>query len=208
VLESAEQAHRDILRLMQAGRLAHSRRDLPTLHRSISEFCTRLVCFKPHCDGAQIAGERARRHRPGAGRGTAQYQIPYASCAVGYAMYKTLFKNGYLFSYDLSEIAQYYVAYRRLMQHWEAIMPGVMHQVSYEDLVVNQLVETRKLLDYCDLNWEEACVAFNQNPEASTTASASQVRRPIHDSSILQWRYYEQQLSELSVAVKSAGYCI
>ena len=128
--------------------------------------------------------------------------------AVGYAMYKTLFKNGYPFSYDLSEIGQYYVAYRRLMQHWEAIMPGVMHQVSYEDLVANQLVETRKLLDYCDLNWEEACVAFNQNPEASTTASASQVRRPIYNSSVSQWRHYEQQLSELRVAVKSAGYCI
>jgi tetratricopeptide (TPR) repeat protein len=114
--------------------------------------------------------------------------------AVGYAMYKTLFKNGYPFSYDLSAIGQYYVAYRRLMQHWEAIIPGVMHHVSYEDLVANHRVETRKLLDYCDLNWEEACVAFNQNPEASTTASASQVRRPIYNSSVSQWRHYEQQL--------------
>jgi tetratricopeptide (TPR) repeat protein len=126
--------------------------------------------------------------------------------AVGYAMYKTLFKNGYPFSYDLSEIGQYYVAYRRLMLHWESIMPGVMHQVSYEEMVANQLVETRKLLAYCDLEWEAACIAFHQNPAASTTASASQVRRPIYNSSVSQWQHYEQELSELRVAVTSAGY--
>jgi hypothetical protein len=95
-----------------------------------------------------------------------------------------------------------------MMQHWEAIMPGVMHQLSYEDLVGNQEVETRKLLEYCGLGWEEACVAFHQNPAACTTASASQVRRPIYNSSVSQWRHYEQQLSELTAAVKLAGYCI
>jgi hypothetical protein len=123
-------------------------------------------------------------------------------------MYKTLFKNGYPFSYDLSEIGRYYIAYRRLMQHWEAIMPGVMHQVSYEDLVANQAAETRKLLEYCGLEWEDACVAFHQNPAASTTASASQVRRPIYNSSVSQWRHYEQQLSELRAAVTAAGYLV
>jgi hypothetical protein len=128
--------------------------------------------------------------------------------AVGYAMYKTLFKSGYPFSYDLGEIGQYYVAYRRLMQHWQAIMPGVIHQVNYEDLVASQMDETRKLLEYCDLKWEDACLAFHQNPAASTTASASQVRRPMYQSSLLQWRHFEQQLSELRVAVASAGYTV
>ncbi len=128
--------------------------------------------------------------------------------AVGYAMYKTLFKNGYPFSYDLEEIGRYYIAYRRLMQHWGAIMPNAMYQVSYEDLVANQLVETRKLLEYCGLEWEEACIAFHQNPTASTTASASQVRRPIYNSSVSQWRHYEQQLSELRNALTSAGYSV
>jgi len=128
--------------------------------------------------------------------------------AVGYAMFKTLFKNGYPFSYDLREIGRYYAAYRRLMQHWQAAMPGVMHEVSYEDLVANQLEETRKLLDYCGLEWEERCVAFHQNPAASTTASASQVRRPIYNSSISQWRHYEHQLAELRDEITSAGYCV
>jgi tetratricopeptide (TPR) repeat protein len=126
--------------------------------------------------------------------------------AVCYAMYKTLFKNGYPFSYDLGEIGRYYIAYRRLMQHWEATMPGVMHEVRYEDLVADQLGETRKLLEHCGLEWEEACVAFYQNPAPSTTASASQVRRPIYNSSVSQWRRYEQQLSDLRDAVTSAGY--
>src|SRR5208282_5819441 len=126
--------------------------------------------------------------------------------AVGYAMYKTLFKNGYPFSYDLGEIGRYYIAYRRLMQHWEAIMPRALYQVSYEDLVANQLVETRKLLDYCGLELEETCIAFHQNTAASTTASASQVRRPIYNSSVSQWRHYEQQLSELRSELTSAGY--
>jgi tetratricopeptide (TPR) repeat protein len=126
--------------------------------------------------------------------------------AVGYAMYKTLFKNGYPFSYDLGEIARYYVAYRRLMQHWEAAMPGAMHQVSYEALVANQLGETHKLLEYCGLQWEDACVAFHENPVASTTASASQVRRPMYNSSLAQWRHYEEQLRELRDELTSAGY--
>jgi tetratricopeptide (TPR) repeat protein len=128
--------------------------------------------------------------------------------AVGYAMYKTLFKNGYPFSYDLREIGRYYVAYRRLMQHWQVTMPGAMHELSYEDLVANQLEETRRLLDYCGLEWEERCVAFHQNPAASTTASASQVRRPIYNSSISQWRHYEHQLSELRDEITSAGFCV
>lgn len=126
--------------------------------------------------------------------------------AVGYAMYKTLFKDGYPFSYDLTEISRYYAAYRRLMRHWEATMPGGIHQLRYEDLVTNQLEETRKLLEYCGLEWQDACIAFHENPMASTTASASQVRRPIYHSSVQQWRHYEQQLCELRQGLASAGF--
>ena len=126
--------------------------------------------------------------------------------AVGYAMYKTLFKDGYPFSYDLSEIGRYYVAYRRLMEHWRAAMPRAIHELNYEDLVADQHLETRKLLEYCGLDWEEACVAFHQNPAATTTASASQVRRPLYDSSVSQWRHYEKELAELRHKITSAGF--
>ena len=125
--------------------------------------------------------------------------------ATGYAMYKTLFKQGYPFSYDLSEIAQYVIAYRRLMHHWHATMPGAIHVVSYEKLIADQRGETRNLLAYCGLGWEEACVAFHENSSPVTTASASQVRRPLYDSSVSQWRHYETQLAELRAQLQSAG---
>ena len=125
--------------------------------------------------------------------------------ASGYAMYKTLFKDGYPFSYDLAEIAQYYGAYRRLMDHWTATMPGAIHTLSYEGLVADQLTESRKLVEFCGLEWEEACADFHRNAAATTTASASQVRQPIYDSSVAQWRHYATQLAPLSDALISAG---
>ncbi len=125
--------------------------------------------------------------------------------AVCYAMYKTLFKNGYPFSYDLSEIAQYYIAYRRLMEHWRATMPGRIHELSYEKLIADQRGETRALLEFCDLDWEEGCAEFHQNTAATTTASASQVRRPLYDSSVSMWRHYESQLAGLSAQLRAAG---
>jgi hypothetical protein len=125
--------------------------------------------------------------------------------AVCYAMYKTLFKSGYPFSYDLGEIASYYAAYHRLMAHWRNILPGVIHQVSYEDLIADQAGETRKLLEYCGLGWEDGCLAFHRNPTPTTTASASQVRRPLYDSSVSQWRHYEARLSGLRKALAAEG---
>lgn len=126
--------------------------------------------------------------------------------ALGYAMYKTLFKDGYPFSYDLNEIGRYYVAYRRLMEHWRTSMPGVVHELHYEDLVTDQSRTARRLLEYCGLDWEEGCMAFHQNPGATTTASAAQVRRPIYNSSIDLWRRYEAQLAELKHQITSAGF--
>ena len=127
---------------------------------------------------------------------------PMAAC---YARYKTLFKDGYPFSYDLDEIAQYYAAYRRLMAHWCDTMPGAIHTLSYEGLVADQLTETRTLLAFCDLEWQEPCAEFHRNPAATTTASASQVRRPMYDSSVAQWRHYATELAPLSYALKSAS---
>jgi tetratricopeptide (TPR) repeat protein len=125
--------------------------------------------------------------------------------AVCYAMYKTLFKDGYPFSYDLGEIASYYIAYRRLMAHWQTTLPGGVYDLSYEALVADQLGETRKLLAYCGLDWEAACAQFHAHPAPSTTASAVQIRRPIYDSSVSQWRHYEKQLAQLRTQLEAAG---
>jgi len=127
---------------------------------------------------------------------------PMAAC---YAMYKTLFKDGYPFSYELSELAQYYAAYQRLMRHWEAIVPGRIHAVSYEDLVAAQVGTTRELLDFCGLGWEDGCLAFHRNPAPTNTASAVQVRRRIYDTSVSQWRHYEQQLEPLRAHLTTLG---
>ena len=125
--------------------------------------------------------------------------------AVCYAIYKTLFKDGYPFSYDLGEIGRYYVSYRKLMDHWEATMPGVIHNLDYERLVSDQVGETRRLLEFCGLQWEDGCLAFHRNPTPTTTASAVQVRQSLYDSSIAQWRHYATQLEGLRRQLAAAG---
>jgi hypothetical protein len=91
------------------------------------------------------------------------------------------------------------------MDHWRITMPGAMYELNYERLVADQLAETRKLLAFCGLEWQDACAQFQRNPSATTTASASQVRRPIYDSSVAQWRHYATQLAPLSDVLKAAG---
>jgi tetratricopeptide (TPR) repeat protein len=130
------------------------------------------------------------------------HRSPMAAC---YAIHKTLFEEGYPFAYDLGELGQYYVAYRRLMEHWERVLPGVIHVVSYEALIDDQIKETRRLLAFCGLEWEEGCVEFHRNPAATTTASAAQVRRPLYRSSVSQWRHHETHLAALRGQLEAAG---
>jgi Tfp pilus assembly protein PilF len=125
--------------------------------------------------------------------------------AAGYAMFKTLFKDGYPFSYDLTEIGRYFGAYRRLMDHWNSTMPSAIYTLQYEDLVADQVGESRRLLQYCGLEWEDACADFHRNSAATTTQSAAQVRQPIYRTSVAQWRHYDSQLAILSEVLKSAG---
>jgi hypothetical protein len=127
---------------------------------------------------------------------------PMAAC---YAIYKTLFEDGYPYSYDLAELGQYYLGYRRLMAHWQANLPAAIYTLNYEELVADQLGQTRKLLQFCGLEWQDACAHFHENAAPSTTASAAQVRQPIYDSSISQWRHYQQQLAPLSSRLQAAG---
>jgi hypothetical protein len=120
-------------------------------------------------------------------------------------MYKTLFRQGYPFSYDLGEIAQYYLAYDRLMHHWRTSLPGVMHELSYESLISDQEGVTRSLLDFCGLEFEASCLAFERNPAPAFTASASQVRRPLYRSSLTLWTHYADQLEPLRQQLAAGG---
>jgi hypothetical protein len=125
--------------------------------------------------------------------------------AVCYAMYKVLFDQGYPFSYDLGEIADYYIGYRRLMAHWQATLPGRIHQVAYEDLVRDPETQSRQLLAALDLPWQDRCLQSHQNQAPVATASAAQVRRPIYSSSVALWRHYESQLAPVSARLSAAG---
>ena len=105
-----------------------------------------------------------------------------------YAVYKTLFGQAYPFSYDLDELATYYTAYRKLMDHWHKVMPGLILNVSYEDVVADPERQARRVVAHCGLEWEPQCLDFHASKEASTTASAVQVRQPVYSSSIQKWR--------------------
>ena len=84
-------------------------------------------------------------------------------------------------------------------------MPGVMYDLKYEDMVVDQKNESHALLNFCDLQWQDQCLRFHENNSASTTASAAQVRKPIYNTSIDRWRAYSQQLQPLQVLLEQAG---
>ncbi len=122
-----------------------------------------------------------------------------------YAIYKQLFKDAYPFSYDLKELGHYYLAYQRLMDHWNTVMPGIIHTVNYEDIVHDIEGQSRQLLRYCGLPWQAQCLSYYENREASTTASATQVRKPIYTSSVGLWRKYQAQLQPLLRVLEEGG---
>jgi tetratricopeptide (TPR) repeat protein len=124
---------------------------------------------------------------------------------VCYAIYKTLFRMAYPFSYSLEDLGAYYLAYRRLMAHWRATDPTGMLEVEYEDLVLNQEAVTRRLVDYCGLPWQSACLAFEQNAQPTLTASAAQVRQPIYRSSLDRTRVYAAELEPLARLLRDGG---
>jgi tetratricopeptide (TPR) repeat protein len=122
-----------------------------------------------------------------------------------YAVFKTLFEGAYPYSYKLDELARYFTSYHRLMEHWERMIPGVMLQVRYEDLVADGKTQTQSLLDYCGLSWEQQCLDFHNQQNVSTTASAIQVRQPLYKTSVGKWRNYSEQLQPVAEILDKAG---
>ncbi len=125
--------------------------------------------------------------------------------ASGYAMYRTLFRMGYPFSYDLADLARYMLAYQRLMKHWHELFPGQVLDVDYEALIDDQEGISRSLLGFCGLPWEEACLSFHVEARPSATASAAQVRQPLYRHARDQWRHYGRQLQPLAERLGQAG---
>jgi tetratricopeptide (TPR) repeat protein len=125
-----------------------------------------------------------------------------------FALYKTLFRAGSPYSYDLSDLARYYLAYHKLMEHWRRVLPGRFMDFDYEHLVQSQQSATRELLDGCGLPFEPQCLEFDRNRAPAATASAAQVREPIHARSIGLWKHYATQLAPLAAALREGGVAV
>jgi len=125
-----------------------------------------------------------------------------------FAMYKQVFTWAYKFSYTLKSLGRYYVAYNRLCNHWREVLGDRLIEVEYESLVADQEHQTRVLLEKLDLEFDEACLNFDQNITASTTASSVQVREKIHTRSVNRWKNFERQLQPLKEYLENAGIAV
>ena len=112
--------------------------------------------------------------------------------------FSKLFAGEQQFAYDLGELGRYYRAYDRLMAHWRDVLPeGRMLEVDYEEVVADLEVQARRIIGYCGLEWNDACLEFHKTERAVRTASVMQVRQPIYRSSIGRWRPYARMLTPL-----------
>jgi len=125
-----------------------------------------------------------------------------------YAVFKTLFQQAYPFSYEQKELGEYFIAYKKLMAHWQQLADRAelnIHTVSYEQLVAEPIKVAEQVYQFCGLTWQAEYADMQNNNAAVTTASASQVRQPIHKDSLKKWRKYEQQLTPLKLQLEQAG---
>jgi tetratricopeptide (TPR) repeat protein len=118
--------------------------------------------------------------------------------------YFTNFAEEVLFANDLETLGRYYYDYDRLMHHWSAALPLKMFALRYEDLVCNTEATIRKLLEYCELEWEPACLKYYETRRGILTPSRWQVRQPIYGHSMARWRHYEKYLQPLKRALGAA----
>jgi tetratricopeptide (TPR) repeat protein len=118
-----------------------------------------------------------------------------------FSCFKQHFARGQNFTYDLGELGRYYRNYVELMEHFDAVLPGRVHRVFYENMVEDTEGEVRRLLEYCGLPFEEGVLRFHENQRAVRTASSEQVRRPIFREGMDQWRHYETWLDPLKQAL-------
>jgi len=121
-------------------------------------------------------------------------RYPLDSCL---SCYRQLFARGQAFTYDLTDIGEYFLQYERMMDHWHDVLPGRALTIQYEDMVTDFENQVRRMLAYCELPFEEACINFHETERPVRTPSSEQVRQPIYSNSINRWKKYEQYLGEL-----------
>jgi tetratricopeptide (TPR) repeat protein len=117
-----------------------------------------------------------------------------------------LFQEGQEFSYDLSELGDYYGMYTTLMTHWETVLPpNTILNIEYESVVDDIRGAAQRLLHHCGLRWDEACVSFHETKRPVRTASVYQVRQPLYKSSVGRWRRFEKHLRPLYASLEGNG---
>jgi tetratricopeptide (TPR) repeat protein len=125
-------------------------------------------------------------------------RAPLGCC---FANFRQHFHGGQGFSYSLEDLGRYYRDYASLMAHFEAVLPGRVHRVSYESLVRDLEGEVRALLEHCGLPFEAACLSFHETRRAVPTVSSEQVRQPLYSDALGQWRNFEPWLEPLKSAL-------
>ena len=118
-----------------------------------------------------------------------------------FSTFKQHFAEGQTFSYSLEDLGRYYRCYLSLMDHWDAVLPGKVLHVQYEDMVRRPETQIRRLLEHCRLPFDAKCLTFNETRRCVRTASAEQVRRPIYTSAVGHWQRFERELMPLRVAL-------
>ena len=110
------------------------------------------------------------------------------------SLFKNFFEGELNFSYNLEEAAKYCKLYQNLMEFWKQLLPDFIYDISYEKLVENQEFESKKLLDFCNLDWDKNCLTFYRNKRGIVTASFAQARKPIYKNSVKSWQNYKNEL--------------
>jgi tetratricopeptide (TPR) repeat protein len=118
-----------------------------------------------------------------------------------FSNFKQLFASGQQFTYSFEDIARYYRTYVELMAHWDRVLPGRVLRVQHEELVADFEPQVRRILDFCGLDFEAACLEFHKTSRRVHTASSEQVRRPINTEGLEQWRRFEPWLGPLAQAL-------
>ncbi len=126
---------------------------------------------------------------------------PMACC---FGNLKQLYARGQEFAYSVDDIARYYRTYLELMEHWDTVLPGRVLRVHYEDVVEDLEGSVRRLLEFCELPFEPACLEYHRTARSVRTASSEQVRQPIFREGLDQWRHYEPWLGPLREALGDA----
>ena len=129
-------------------------------------------------------------------------RVPMDVCVSNYLV---RFGRGHGWSYDFDALASELGAHERLMRHWRTVLPSPVHELSYDRLTASLETESRRLLDFCGLEWDERCLEFYRTERAVHTASGWQVRQPVYRRSVGRWRNYERHLAPLRAALRSQG---